>query len=117
MGYLRDRVVPKGKPTQRTNRTRTILTATSACPQGQCLMNEVKMTNPGTKVVEAVKALKADVEKAADDMIAETRLQSERTKDGFNKVKNVVLKPWQDANDELEDFVNQLTNGGPPLDE
>jgi ornithine cyclodeaminase/alanine dehydrogenase-like protein (mu-crystallin family) len=74
-------------------------------------------TNPGNKVVSALQTLKSEIDAATDDIIADARKQSERTKDGFHKVKVHVLKPWYDANAELEDYVNQLTNGGPPLDE
>ena len=74
-------------------------------------------TNPGNKVVEALKNLRGEIDAATDDLIADAKKQHERTKDGFYKVKTAVLKPWDDANRELEDFVNQMTNGGPPLDE
>jgi ornithine cyclodeaminase/alanine dehydrogenase-like protein (mu-crystallin family) len=75
------------------------------------------MTNPGNKVVSALQTLKGEIDAATDDIIADARKQSERTKDGFHKVRAAVLKPWDDANSELEDYCNQLTNGGPPLDE
>jgi hypothetical protein len=74
-------------------------------------------TNPGNKVVSALQTLKSEIDAATDDLIADAKKQSERTKDGFHKVKTHVLGPWGDANRELEDYVNQLTNGGPPLDE
>jgi hypothetical protein len=74
-------------------------------------------TNPGNKVVSALQTLKGEIDAATDDIIADARKQSERTKDGFHKVKAHVLGPWDDANSELEDYLNQLTNGGPPLDE
>jgi hypothetical protein len=74
-------------------------------------------TNPGNKVVSALQTLKSEIDTATDDLIADARRQSERTKDGFHKVKAHVLKPWDDANAELEDYINQLSNGGPPLDE
>jgi ornithine cyclodeaminase/alanine dehydrogenase-like protein (mu-crystallin family) len=75
------------------------------------------MTNPGNKVVSALQTLKSEIDAATDDLIADARKQHTRTKDGFHKVKTHVLGPWDDANSELEDYVNQLTNGGPPLDE
>jgi hypothetical protein len=74
-------------------------------------------TNPSNKVVSALQTLKSEIDAATDDLIADARKQHERTKDGFWKVQTHVLKPWHDANAELEDYVNQLTNGGPPLDE
>jgi hypothetical protein len=74
-------------------------------------------TNPGNKVVSALQTLRKEIDTATDDLIADAKKQNERTKDGFHKVRSHVLKPWDDANRELEDFVNQLTNGGPPLDE
>lgn len=73
--------------------------------------------NPGNKVVQALQTLKGEIDAATDDLIADAKKQHERTKDGFHKVKTHVLGPWESANRELEDFVNQLTNGGPPLDE
>lgn len=74
-------------------------------------------TTPGNKVVSALQALKGEIDAATDDLIADAKKQHERTKDGFHKVKAHVLTPWEKANAELEDYVNQLTNGGPPLDE
>jgi hypothetical protein len=74
-------------------------------------------TNPGSKVVSALQTLRKEIDTATDDLIADAKKQNERTKDGFHKVRSHVLKPWDDANRELEDFVNQLSNGGPPLDE
>jgi hypothetical protein len=74
-------------------------------------------TNPGNKVVSALQSLKSEIDAATDDLIADARKQHERTRDGFHKVKTHVLQPWCDANTELEDYVNQLTNGGPPLDD
>jgi hypothetical protein len=74
-------------------------------------------TNPSNKVVSALQSLKSEIDAATDDLIADARKQHMRTKDGFHKVKAHVLGPWDDANRELEDYVNQLTNGGPPLDE
>jgi hypothetical protein len=76
-----------------------------------------KMTNPGNKVVSALQTLKSEIDAATDDIIADAKRQSERTKDGFHKLNTHVLGPWDDANSELEDYVNQLTNGGPPLDD
>ncbi len=72
--------------------------------------------NPGNKVVQALQTLKGEIDAATDDLIADARKQHERTKDGFHKVKTHVLGPWGEANRELEDYVNQLTNS-PPLEE
>lgn len=73
--------------------------------------------NPGNKVVQALQTLKGEIDAATDDIIADAKRQHERTKDGFWKVKKHVLEPWDQANAELDDFVNQISNGGPPLDE
>lgn len=74
-------------------------------------------TNPGTKVVQTLQSLKGEIDKATDDLIADAKAQHARTADGFHKVKAHVLKPWADANADLENYVAQLTNGGPPLEE
>lgn len=73
--------------------------------------------NPGSKVVSALQTLKSEIDAATDDIIADAKRQHERTKNGFDKVKAHVLMPWDRANAELEDWVNQLTNNGPPLEE
>ena len=74
-------------------------------------------TNPSNKVVSALQTLKSEIDAATDDIIADAKKQSERTKDGFHKLKAHVITPWDDANRELEDYLNQLTNGGPPLED
>lgn len=73
--------------------------------------------SPSNKVVQALQSLKGEIDAATDDLIATAKHQHERTKEGLHKVRTYVLAPWADANAELEDYVNQLTNGGPPLDE
>ncbi len=73
-------------------------------------------TNPGNKVVQALQTLKGEIDAATDNLIADARKQHEKTKDGFHKIRTCVLMPWEQANSELEDYVNQITNGAPPLD-
>lgn len=73
--------------------------------------------NPGKIVVNTLKGLQSELQKTADEIVADASKQSERTKDGFHKIKQVVLGTWDQANSEVEDYLNQLTNGGPPLDE
>lgn len=81
-------------------------------PCGSCPLGD-SMTNPGAKVVEVIRGLRDEVERAADDMIQRVAKESEKTKDGFHRVQKAVLEPWEAANRELEDFVNQLTNDPP----
>ena len=73
--------------------------------------------NPGAKVVNALKSLTAEIDSAADELIADAHNQSKRTKDGFHLLKAHVTKPWADANDMIEGYMNELSNGGPPLEE
>lgn len=73
------------------------------------------MTNPGSKVVKTLQSLKGEIDSMSDGLIANAAAQHQRTKDGFHTIQKVVVDPWAQANSELEDYVNQLTNGGPPL--
>ena len=98
----------------------TYQTLANACQQAEYWGTweiENDMPNPGKRVVDTIQALTLDIEKHADELSAKMTKESERTKDGFYKIETVVHKPWADANTQLEDYINQLTNGGPPLDD
>ncbi len=69
-----------------------------------------KEAMPENKVVQALQALKGEIDKASDELIADARKQHERTKDGFNKVRAHVLGPLDKANSELEDYVKSLAD-------
>ena len=72
--------------------------------------------NPGQKIKDGLEALKKSVDQTVDDLLASAAKEHLRTQDGVHKLKGVVVESWAQSNDALEDYINQLTNGGPPLD-
>ncbi len=73
--------------------------------------------NPGKRVVDTVQAFTKELEAHADNTLSEMGAKKELLKAKMSRTKDILIQPWDEADEYLDDYINQLTNGGPPLDD
>lgn len=84
----------------------------------QCILGEPCMAaNPGKRVVDTVQAFTKELEAHADSTLSDMGAKKDSLKAKMTRTRDILMQPWESADKFLDDYINQLTNGGPPLDD
>lgn len=76
---------------------------------------DTKKMSKLSELAGSVAAVKADIEKTAEKAHDRIFAARDKAKAGISKIDGVAAEIEKHAS-EIEDFTNQITNGGPPLD-